>query len=68
MLAGRVIDRKFFPLTRAELKQEFNLQKALQLGTLPAVCQKPEFAVDILEPMFEHICKKRFSKKRLLRT
>ncbi len=36
LLAGRAYQRFFFPLTCWELKQDFNLAKALQFGLLPA--------------------------------
>ncbi len=37
MLAGRALSYKLYPLTYEELGEDFDLQKALELGTLPAV-------------------------------
>jgi predicted AAA+ superfamily ATPase len=49
LLAGRVINRKFFPLTGAELNYDFDPDNLLKYGTLPKVCADPENRVDILE-------------------
>jgi uncharacterized protein len=48
LLAGRAIERNFFPFTSVELGGDFSLQRALTIGTLPPVVQAPEFAYDIL--------------------
>jgi predicted AAA+ superfamily ATPase len=37
LLAGRVINRRFFPLTAAELGDAFDVDAVLRFGTLPAV-------------------------------
>jgi predicted AAA+ superfamily ATPase len=37
MLAGRALTYNLFPLTHLELAKDFNLSRALDLGTLPAV-------------------------------
>jgi predicted AAA+ superfamily ATPase len=42
LLAARVINRRFFPLTAAELGGDFRLDEALRWGTLPAVASEPE--------------------------
>ena len=42
LLAARVINRRFFPLTAAELGADFRLDHALRWGTLPAVASEPE--------------------------
>jgi predicted AAA+ superfamily ATPase len=49
LLAGRVFERRFFPLVSRELTQDFDLDLALRFGTLPKVCSEPHHAVDILE-------------------
>lgn len=49
MLAGRAIERRLFPLTRVEIGDGFELNRALQFGTLPTVWLDPNYAVDILE-------------------
>lgn len=37
LLAGRVVNRKFFPLTAAELGADFDVDAVLRFGCLPAV-------------------------------
>src|SRR3990167_145614 len=37
LLPGRAINRRFFPLVSTELGESFDLDRALRLGTLPAV-------------------------------
>jgi uncharacterized protein len=49
LLAGRVIGRRMFSLTSAELGFPIDPEKLLAIGSLPPIHQKPEFAVDLLE-------------------
>lgn len=50
LLAGRVIEQRFFPLTRAEVgREEFALDDALCYGMLPTVCKDPIHRIRILE-------------------
>ena len=37
LLPGRVVNRLFFPLTSAELDDEFRIETALRFGSLPAI-------------------------------
>ncbi len=37
LLAGRVVNRKFFPLTAAELGDDFDVDVVMRFGSLPAV-------------------------------
>jgi len=48
LLAGRVFERRFFPLTTAELGEP-DVETLLRYGSLPKVCAEPQHAVDILE-------------------
>ncbi len=41
MLAGRALSLQFFPLTRSEMAKDFDLESALQFGTLPLVVSAP---------------------------
>jgi predicted AAA+ superfamily ATPase len=41
LLAGRVVNRRFFPLTAAELGRDFHLDDVLRWGTLPSVMSEP---------------------------
>ncbi len=49
LLAGRVFERRFFPLTAMELGADLRVDRLLQFGTLPKVCAEPHHAVDILD-------------------
>jgi predicted AAA+ superfamily ATPase len=49
LLAGRVFNRKFFPLTGAELNYDFAVDDLLRYGALPKVCAEPHNRIDILE-------------------
>jgi uncharacterized protein len=48
LLAGRAIDRRIYALTSNELGKDYDVKKALSIGTLPPITQSPEYAVDIL--------------------
>jgi predicted AAA+ superfamily ATPase len=45
LLAARVVNRRFFPLTAAELVDDFRLDDALRWGTLPAVASEADVRV-----------------------
>lgn len=49
LLAGRAINRTFFPLVAAELDFEFEVDDLLATGLLPKVRSEPEHAIDVLE-------------------
>jgi predicted AAA+ superfamily ATPase len=49
LLAGRVLERRMFPLTSKELGFPIDPEKLLSIGMLPPIHQKPDFAVDLLE-------------------
>jgi predicted AAA+ superfamily ATPase len=48
LLAARAQVRHFFPLNRQELGESFDLQRALEWGSLPLVCVRPEEARETL--------------------
>lgn len=48
LLAGRLLDIKFFPLVFPELGSSFNLERVLNFGCMPSVCAKPIEASAIL--------------------
>jgi predicted AAA+ superfamily ATPase len=56
LLASRVINRRFFPLTAAELGPDFRLDHVLRWGTLPAVASEPDSRarVELLEAYVEN--------------
>jgi len=51
LLAMRLVNRQFFPLTAAELGDDFAVEKVLRFGTLPAVATARTHAerIDLLE-------------------
>ncbi|RME21447.1 MAG: ATP-binding protein, partial [Deltaproteobacteria bacterium] len=49
LLAGRVFERRFFPLTAAEIGNDLDTERLLAFGALPKVCSEPHHAIDILE-------------------
>jgi len=49
MLAGRVVNRAFFPLTLAELDGDATIDDVLRTGLLPGVRSEPEIAFETLE-------------------
>jgi len=48
LLAGRLVDIRFFPLTYPELGAQFNIDKCLQFGTLPAIAADYAKAIPVL--------------------
>ena len=48
LLAGRVINKKFFPLTAFEMEEKFTIEKALLIGMLPGVRQSEDYSEEIL--------------------
>jgi predicted AAA+ superfamily ATPase len=49
LLAGRVIQRSFFPLTFSELGSDYSIESAMTIGLLPGVMSHPEVTSDMLE-------------------
>ena len=49
LLAGRMVNRSFFPLVWAEVEGAVPVDDILQFGLLPAVRQDPAAAIDILD-------------------
>ncbi len=49
LLAGRVIQRLFYPLTGAEMAFSKTADELLHIGCLPSVHNAPDHAIDILE-------------------
>ncbi len=66
LLAGRVINRRFFPLTGAELNFDFNIDDLLKFGTLPKVCADPKNAIDILEAYAANYLKEEIQQEALV--
>ena len=55
LLAGRAVNRRFFPLTAGELGRDFDVDAILRFGCLPGVCAEHEAArIDVLEAYAEN--------------
>ena len=66
LLAGRVINRKFFPLTGMELDYDFATEDILRYGLLPKVCAEPRHRVDILEAYVANYIKEEIQQEALV--
>ena len=67
LLAGRVINRQFFPLTAAELNYEFDLDRILRFGLLPQIHAEPGFAVDVLEAYVANYIREEIQQEAVVR-
>ena len=67
LLAGRAINRTFFPLTSAELDFRFDVDDVLQFGMLPSVRSEPKHAIDILEAYSANYIKEEIQQEALVK-
>jgi predicted AAA+ superfamily ATPase len=67
LLAGRVINRQFFPLTAAELNYEFDLDRILRFGLLPQIHVEPDFALDVLEAYVANYIREEIQQEAVVR-
>jgi predicted AAA+ superfamily ATPase len=67
LLAGRAINRAFFPLTAAELGYRFDVEDLLAFGMLPSVRSEPDQAVDILEAYVANYIKEEIQQEALVK-
>jgi uncharacterized protein len=67
LLAGRAVQRSFFPLVSVELGDEFDLELCLRFGTLPLVWVHPEGAVGTLEAYVGTYLKEEIQQEALAR-
>ena len=70
LLAGRAVNRRFFPLTAAELGDVFAIEDALRFGTLPAVASERAETdkVDILEAYAENYLTQEIRQEALVKS
>ncbi len=66
LLAGRIINRKFFPLTGKELACDFSVDDILRYGLLPKVCAEPKHRIDILEAYVANYIKEEIQQEALV--
>ena len=67
LLAGRVVNRGFFPLAWAETGGAVRVDEILQFGLLPAVRQEPAAAVDILDAYAANYLREEIQQEALTR-
>ena len=69
MLAGRAVVKNLFPFTHLELRSEFDLSKALDVGTLPGIYLQPErkTQIDILKSYAFTYLKQEIQEEQVVR-
>ncbi len=67
LLAGRAINRQFFPLTAAELDFDFDPDSIIQFGLLPQIRNDPDFALDTLEAYVSNYLREEIQQEALVR-
>jgi predicted AAA+ superfamily ATPase len=67
LLAGRAINRQFFPLTAAELGDITDIEQVLRIGLLPQIQSDPAYAVDALEAYAANYLREEIQQEALVR-
>ncbi len=67
LLAGRAINRQFFPLTAAEMNFDVDPEKILRFGLLPQIQSDPAYAVDSLEAYMTNYLREEVQQEALVR-
>ena len=67
LLAGRAINRQFFPLTAKELGYDVPIDRILKLGLLPQIHAEPRFAVDALDAYVGNYVREEVQQEALVR-
>jgi predicted AAA+ superfamily ATPase len=67
LLAGRVVNRRFFPLVWAELPGHLGLDEVLRYGLLPQVRSEPADAIDILDAYASNYLREEIQQEALTR-
>ena len=67
LLAGRAINRPFFPLTAAELNYDFELDRVLRFGLLPQIQSEPGLAIDSLDAYAANYVREEVQQEALVR-
>lgn len=67
LLAGRAINRQFFPLTAAELQFDVDVDRVLQFGLLPQIQSDPGFAIDALDAYVSNYLREEIQQEALVR-
>ena len=67
LLAGRAINRQFFPLTASELGFDLSLDSVLRFGLLPQVRTELDAAVDVLDAYVANYVREEIQQEALVR-
>lgn len=68
LLAGRAINRQFFPLTAAELDYDFDPDRVLRFGLLPQIHAEPAHALDVLDAYVANYIREEIQQEALVRS
>ena len=67
LLAGRVINRQFFPLIAAELQYDVEPDRVCRFGLLPQVLADPKYAIDTLDAYVSNYLREEIQQEALVR-
>ncbi len=67
LLAGRVIQRNFFPLTFSELGADYSTDSAMTVGLLPGNVSRPHVATEMLEAYVATYLKEEIRQEALVK-
>jgi len=67
LLAGRAINRQFFPLTAAELSYRYDLDQVLRTGLLPQIQTEPTHGVEALDAYVSNYIREEIQQEALVR-
>jgi predicted AAA+ superfamily ATPase len=67
LLAGRAVNRQFFPLTGAELNYDFDPDRVLRFGLLPQIHAEPDYALDALEAYVANYIREEIQQEAIVR-
>lgn len=67
LLAGRAINRRFFPLTAAELNYDCDVDRVLRLGLLPQIQAETDYAIEALEAYVGNYIREEIQQEALVR-
>jgi uncharacterized protein len=67
LLAGRAINRQFFPLTASELGYDVSVDRVLRFGLLPQIHMEIDHAVDVLDAYVANYVREEIQQEALVR-
>ena len=67
LLAGRVVNRRFFPLTASELGFAVDPDRVLRFGLLPQIQSDPDYALDTMDAYVSNYLREEIQQEALVR-